>query len=236
MKEIFQKIKKRDLLYLLIFLAYNLFILFIWKVSSLELLVNQFSLAASIVSIVLACFAMIYAWQQSLETKAQHQMIRTMYQKIHQKLEEINQIETQVIRQISNNSKLGEGMRLISKGLKQLKKHRLSKSAVRQIEDLEQKNQDLMNQVVGLSDLSLIHHPEEINLISEVLNQYSLGDWFELQDVVKKIQAQSPGADPQDVQNMVLFYLAHLNLMGYIRAKNNQYTRIKEIPLIKRKD
>lgn len=236
MKGIFQKIKKRDLLYILGFLLYNLFILFIWKVSSLELLVNQLSLAASIVSILLACFAVIYAWHQSIETKTQQRMIRNTFQKINHKLDEINQIESQVIRRISDNSKLGEGMRLISKGLQQLKKQRLSKSAVRQIEDLEQKNQDLMNQVVGLSDLSLIHHTEEINLISDVLNQYSLGDWFELQDVVKKIQALSPDTDPQDIQNMVLFYLAHLNLVGYIRSKNNQYTRVREIPLIKRKD
>lgn len=236
MKEIFQKIKKRDLLYILGFMAYNLFILLIWKVSSVELLINQLSFAASLLSIILACFAIIYAWYQTTETKVQHRMIRKTFQKVNQKLEEINQIESQVIRRVSDNSKLGEGMRLISKGLQQLKKQRLSKSAVRQIEVLEQKNQDLMNQVVGLSDLSMVYHTEEINLISDVLNQYSLGDWFELKDVVEKIQAKSPHTDTRDIQNMVLFYLAHLNLLGYIRSKNNRYTRIKEIPLIKRKD
>lgn len=236
MKEILQKVKKRDLLYALGFVTYNLFILLVWKVSSVEVLINQLSFAASLLSIVLSCFAIIYAWYLAMETKVHHRLIRKNYQKMNQKLEEINQIESQIIQRITNNSKLSEGMRLISKGLQQLKQQKLSKSAVRQIEDLEQKNKALMDQVVGLSDLSMVYHTEEINLISQVLNRYSLGDWFELKDVVKKIQAISPNTDTRDIQNMVLFYLAHLNLLGYIRSKNNQYTRIKEIPIIERKD
>lgn len=236
MKDFLQKISKRDLLYLLGFVVYNFFVLLIWRFSSVEILVHQLSFAASLVSILLAFFAMIYVWLQTKEMRKQAEWITESLKITKRKMEELNRLETQIFKQVSDHSKISEGVQVISKGLKQLKQQKsLSKNAKKQIEILEKKNQDLMDHVVGLSDLSMIYHTEEINSIANVLNKYAVGEWFALKEIISKMRVVDPSKPDQDVQNMVLFYLAHLNLLGYVRSNENQYTRVKEIPLIERK-
>lgn len=237
MRERLQKITKRELFYLLCFLLYNFFILIIWKFGSVSILVHQISFAASLMSIFLALFACVYVAIQARRNLEQSRQLQEAFQSISQKLAEIDHVETLVMKQLKHHEKFGEGVQLISQGLKQIKQQEaIPDETVQQIEVLEQKNQALMNHVVGLSDLSMIYHTHEINSIAKVLNTYEIGEWVSLGELMAKLHSEDPAKPDQDLQNMILFYLSHLNLQGFIRSKSNQYTRVKEIPIIERKD
>lgn len=231
MREILEKIKRRDLLYLLGFLLYNLLILFVWKVSDAQLLVYQVLFAASLLSISLTLFTIFYTWLRSVEAKAEQRMIQESLKAIYQQLNWMKQYSSPVLGQESDQGKMHPGIQLIWQGLQQLQQEGSHEESNKQTTKDEQ-----VPQLAGLSDLSPIYHTEEINRIANILNTYEIGDWFGSQDLIRKMQKVDPEKADQDLQNMILFYLAHLNLLGYIRSKNHQYTRIKEIPIIERKE
>lgn len=232
MREMLEKIKRRDLLYLLGFLLYNLFILFVWKASDAELLVYQVLFAASLLSISLTLFTILYTWLRSVEAKAEQRLIQESLKAIYQQLHLMKQRQSTMIWQESDQGKIDQGVQLILQGLQQLQhKNSNQEEAKKKTFEGEQ-----IPQVAGLSDLSPIYHTKEINRITKILNTYEIGDWFGSEDLIRKMQAVDPEKADQDLQNMILFYLAHLNLLGYIRSKNHQYTRIKEIPIIERKE
>lgn len=90
-------ITKKDLFYWLVILLAGMILIFVWKVGEQDTLINQFSLAGSVSSILLALIAIAYAFFQTNDASNENKLMIQTLDKIREEVEQLGSVNESLI-------------------------------------------------------------------------------------------------------------------------------------------
>lgn len=90
-------IQKKDLFYIIVFLALALILVFSWRAGGISILVNQISLVGSVSSILLALIAIGYAFFQANNSSWENRQMLETLGRVNKKVEELGDIKDEML-------------------------------------------------------------------------------------------------------------------------------------------